>query len=104
MRENRIEPWISGVVHGELRDLGFYPALIQGEERVHGELHQYRHITDILWQLDRIEGHKNVGDPNNLYERILIDVMTDTGIIQAWTYRMREKTGVHIESGDWKSR
>ncbi len=104
MRENRIKPWISGVVLGELRDLGFYPALIQGDERVHGELHQYRHIADILWQLDRIEGHKNVGDPNNLYERILIDVMTDTGIIQAWTYRMREKTGVHIESGDWKNR
>jgi gamma-glutamylcyclotransferase (GGCT)/AIG2-like uncharacterized protein YtfP len=104
MIENRIGPWISGTVQGELRDLGFYPALIQGKGHVHGELHQYKRITDVLEQLDRIEGYERIGDSENLYERILIDVTTDNGIIQAWTYRMRKQVGSKIESGDWKRR
>ena len=105
MTQNRISPWISGTVQGELRDLGFYPALFQGKGCVHGELHQYEQITDTLSRLDIVEGHEKVGNPNNLYERILIDVITDSGSIQAWTYRMcGKKKGARIESGDWKNR
>ena len=104
MIENRLEPWIAGTVQGELRDLGYYPALIQGNGCVHGELHQYKQITDVLKKLDHIEGYERVGDSENLYERILIDVTTDNGIVQAWTYRMCEQVGSKIESGDWKKR
>ncbi|MFL2978330.1 MAG: hypothetical protein ACJZ59_04675 [Candidatus Thalassarchaeaceae archaeon] len=39
-----------------------------------------------------------------MYDRILIDVTTASGIVQAWTYRMREQAGSRIESGDWKRR
>tara|TARA_B100002052_G_scaffold129168_1_gene118531 strand:- start:325 stop:1176 length:852 start_codon:yes stop_codon:yes gene_type:complete len=104
MDENRIEPWIAGTVQGELRNLGYYPALIQGKGCVYGELHHYKRITDVLKQLDEVEGYERIGNSENLYERILIDVTTDNGIIQAWTYRMSKQIGSKIESGDWKRR
>ena len=104
MVENRSSPWVAGTVQGELRDLGLYPALIQGKDCIHGELHQYTQIGDVLKRLDRIERHEGVGKSDNLYDRILIDVTTASGIVQAWTYRMREQEGSRIESGDWKRR
>ena len=104
MIKNRISPWVAGTVQGELRNLGLYPALIQGNDCVHGELHQYAQIGEVLERLDWIEGHKSVGNPDNLYDRILINVTTASGIVQAWTYRMCELAGSRIESGDWKRR
>ena len=77
---------------------------IQGKDCIHGELHQYTQIGEVLKRLDQIEGHGGVGKSDNLYDRILIDVTTASGIVQAWTYRMREQAGSRIESGDWKRR
>lgn len=68
----RIEPaWTLG----SLRDLGPYPALLVGSDRVLGELWSFepRDILDVLTVLDQIEGTDQPGLPNE-YDRVQVHV------------------------------
>ena len=105
MHIDRRGEWLPAQARGVLYDLGSFPALTHGDGRVHGELHRFGSIARALERLDRIEGHASIGDPRNLYDRVLIDVETSAGLVRAWTYVMRDCAGAPpIESGDWTKR
>ena len=72
----------------ELRDLGPYPALISGDDRVAGELWQVSpdHLEETLRVLDAIEGYR-AERTSNLYERRVVECLTERGEkLTAYTY------------------
>lgn len=76
---------------GQLVDLGPYPALLEGEDRVWGELWSFDScdITDVHNALDRVEVTNQPGIPNE-YDRIkvLVTLGEDEGdTVIASTYR-----------------
>ncbi len=81
-----IEPaWVLGV----LINLGPYPALLVGNERVLGELWSFRpqDIAVVFEQLDRVEGTNQPGLPNE-YDRVCVVATGQTlGEVSASTYR-----------------
>ena len=80
----RIEPaWTLG----RLFDLGPYPALIAGGDRVLGELWHFtlEDLPETLHILDAIEGFRN--EPGDLYRRVVIECATESGVAaRAYTY------------------
>ncbi|MBP87097.1 MAG: hypothetical protein CMJ64_10335 [Planctomycetaceae bacterium] len=76
-----------GTVSGQLSDLGPYPALVEGEDIVLGELWQVEpdHLSATLATLDKIEGYEQAGD--DLYVRRMVRCTTLAGELrQALTY------------------
>lgn len=75
-------------VLGELYDLGDYPALVPGSERVVGEVWTIpsQDVDATLRVLDEIEGYRN--QPNDLYRRDDVDcwAMGATRSFRALTY------------------
>lgn len=100
-----------GVIAGTLIHLPEgYPALLEGEGWVHGEL-----ITlspkwaEKLWPtLDEAESFIRAGHPSNLYERVKRPVVRrDRTRVQAWTYVYSDpkdalSRGVVVPGGDWR--
>lgn len=63
----------------EIYDLGFYPGIIEGSEKVYGEVYDINELT--LKSIDRLEGE------GSLYIRKLVKVLLDNGnFIDAWCY------------------
>jgi gamma-glutamylcyclotransferase (GGCT)/AIG2-like uncharacterized protein YtfP len=77
-------------VRGALYDLGPYPALAAGDDRVAGELWHFAaaDLPATLAALDRIEGYR--GRADDLYKRIEVRCQTTTGAMSAWTYCFAE--------------
>lgn len=74
---------------GALIDLGPYPALLVGCDRVLGELWSFdpQDIAIVFEHLDRIEGTNQPGMPNE-YDRVCVRVTCQThGEVSASTYR-----------------
>jgi len=74
---------------GALIDLGPYPALLAGKERVLGELWSFdpQDIAIVFEQLDRVEGTNQPGLPNE-YDRVRVVATGQTfGEVGASTYR-----------------
>src|SRR5262245_29758041 len=74
-------------VRGMLFDLGRYPALVAGDERVGGELWHFaaEDLPTTLEELDRIEGYRRM--PDDLYRREASECHTASRRHRAWTYR-----------------
>ena len=75
-------------VRGRVFDLGEYPALLSGTERVGGELWRLapHDMPATLCALDRIEGYDQ-GSDNNLYVRRVVSCHVETGeTVSAYTY------------------
>jgi gamma-glutamylcyclotransferase (GGCT)/AIG2-like uncharacterized protein YtfP len=91
-------------VRGELYNTHeYYPAMIRGNGTVYGEL--YEVSEDVLKVLDNLEEY--TGDPErDLYDRIKVQVTTDTGETEAYTYMLTEKKNTMIRDKvsyhDWK--
>ncbi len=67
---------------GRLYDLGPFPAIVPGQDRILGELRTYlpEHMDDTLRVLDEIEGTNQPGEANE-YDRLLVPVhIIDTAI------------------------
>lgn len=98
-----IEPNCS--IKGQLYDTGWgYPALLEemGKIPVKGEL--YKVTAEQLKELDKLEDYEENG-ANNLYERIVAKVSTESGEQEAIVYIMKGKREHFnkIESNDWIS-
>lgn len=96
-----------GVISGTIYEMpGNYPALIEDEGIVRGELFEFED-EDVLKQLDRIEGYYGKGK-KNLYDRERRDIiMADGKFIECWVYIYRnketaKKKGAFIPGGNWK--
>ena len=75
----------------EMLDLEYYPAVIEGEGEVSGEL--YRVMADVFRGLDYLESYPR------LYNRMR--VLTSRG--EAWIYYFESDKGLpRIESGVWR--
>ena len=80
----RIEP---ATVRGALYDLGPYPALVEGNDCIAGEL-WHLSPSDMhasLLELDRVEGFRSRA--SDLYQRVTITCQTASVAVAAWTYR-----------------
>ncbi|MBL8785154.1 MAG: gamma-glutamylcyclotransferase [Deltaproteobacteria bacterium] len=93
---------------GTLWDLGAYPglALEPSHGLVQGELVKFEDIGRALEVLDEIEGFIAPGAPDNLYERLAIEVgMGDGRVRTAWTYVYAGPLdqAAPITSGDWRA-
>lgn len=97
-------------VKGIMMDInGGFPACRFGNWRhsvnIQGELHSYERHLDVIEHLDRIEGYRGEGHRDNMYNRILITVTTETGDkIEAWAYEWNGDLDWHkMKSGNWKN-
>jgi gamma-glutamylcyclotransferase (GGCT)/AIG2-like uncharacterized protein YtfP len=80
----KIEP---AAVHGELYDLGPYPALVAGKDTIAGELWHFapEDMEPTLAALDKVEGCDD--SSGDWYIRSVINCQTANGPLKAWTYR-----------------
>lgn len=86
----------------DLYDAGYFPAMVDGNGVVKGELHYYKNGEDILKILDAIEGYDKQDHARSLYIRKKIEVLTDNGRQMAYAYIFNRKpVGKKIEKGEW---
>ncbi len=93
-------------IKGELYDLGRFPALKAGEDKVFGELYEIDEQT--LFRLDQIEAYDPVHPENSLYLRIKTQVSLHqtNELIDAETYfynRSVEGRSTRIPGGDYRN-
>ena len=85
---------------GALHDLGTYPAFVDGERRVVGDLCR---VTDgrLAGILDPFEGYDPTDPEGSHYVRERIELAHPQG--RAWIYRFvgTPPSGTLVESGDW---
>ena len=76
----------SAVVLGYLYDLGDYPALTPGSDRVRGELWQfaYEQMDPTLVVLDMIEGYADGAE--DLHRRVEVTCQCGSQVISAFSY------------------
>jgi gamma-glutamylcyclotransferase (GGCT)/AIG2-like uncharacterized protein YtfP len=93
-----------GIIRGKLYNVGAFPAVILGgETSVKGEIHEFESPEAVHKLLDRIEGCYG-NDPNNLYNKEQVEVLTQEGTETCYVYEFNrpvEKLPV-IESGEWE--
>lgn len=91
--------------YGELYDLGWYPALIQGNNKVYGELLEFDD-PEIFMKIDMLEGYSGKESSFNFYERRKIQVFSDKEEFTTWAYflnksKIIDSGGKLIASGIW---
>lgn len=90
--------------NGEIYDSPYgYPFMKQAENgTVYGELYQVN--DEQLKVLDELEDYRGPGQ-DNLYDRVIQTVYTDTGSFQALVYVLPKNKKIekltYIEGGDW---
>jgi gamma-glutamylcyclotransferase (GGCT)/AIG2-like uncharacterized protein YtfP len=87
-----------GTVRGTLLSLGRYPGIVEGGDRVKGELYRIDD-AELLTAVDREEGY-------NFPRRRAVVTLTDGRRARAWIYRYRgpRERAVVIPAGDWRNR
>ena len=93
--------------YGELYDLGYFPALTEGTNKIYGELIEFDDL-EILRRVDSLEGYRGGNSNFNFYDRKEIHVFTDKNEFTAWTYflnkcKIIESDGDLITSGVWSN-
>lgn len=91
--------------YGELYDLGYFPALSEGNNKVYGELIEFDN-PEILRKIDSLEGYQEDNSNFNFYDRRGIRVFTDKNEVAAWAYFLNKNEiidsgGELISSGIW---
>jgi gamma-glutamylcyclotransferase (GGCT)/AIG2-like uncharacterized protein YtfP len=78
-----------GKVKGQLYDIGEYPGAVfddDAKEFVYGSIYTMNNTAELFQQLDDYEGFgETLGQPNE-FERELIVVETEQGLIDCWVY------------------
>ena len=106
-RFNQLEPyvrsWTKGWTKGQLHHLGSFPGLKLGEGVVHGELIEMRDVEQCLERTDGIEGFRGFGHQDSFYDRTIVQVQTEQGLVWAWTYVYAQDVDADsiIEDGRW---
>ncbi|KGR89494.1 hypothetical protein CD30_16750 [Ureibacillus massiliensis 4400831 = CIP 108448 = CCUG 49529] len=89
-------------IFAKLFDTGYgYPAItLASNDRTYGELYEVSEKD--LPLLDELEDYKE-GAPNNLYERVLQEIHTEKGTINAFVYFANQDDLLkrEIPDGDW---
>lgn len=104
-----------GSIRGSLYDLRVFPAFVlEGDDEIYGEIHEYNSFAKVRWYMDQIEGRFAEGDSNNLYERTKVEAADENGeTIEVLVYHLVDRGlmrdiehGIYtkIESGIWENR
>lgn len=78
---------------GKLFDLGDYPAMLPGQDRIAGEVWTFEphEMAATLEVLDEIEGYFN--NPDDLYRRVIVTCILEAGSqVDAYTYHYRHES------------
>ena len=91
--------------YGKLYDLGYFPALTDGNNKVYGELIEFDN-PEILQRVDYLEGFRGDNHPHNYYERRMVDVFVGGNKVKAWVYvlsdeQVKRYDGNIINNGIW---
>lgn len=108
-----LQPYLLNVTPAQTKGLLFdlpygYPAMIDGDGLVQGELVMLSNVTDALTILDRLEDYFGEDCQENLYHRVFRNVTIDNeSVVQAYVYIWAKRSELHrvgslILSGDWK--
>ena len=106
-RFNQLEPYVrsstKGWTKGQLHHLGSFPGLKLDEGVVHGELIEMRDVEQCLERTDGIEGFRGFGHQDSFYDRTIVQVQTEQGVVWAWTYVYAHDVDADsiIEDGRW---
>lgn len=101
----------NGWLRGKLYHLPYgYPAVIEGEGIVHGEIYVVRDIKQLLLRLDWLEDYNQHGS-EDMYIRTIrrvTDVFNNLRMCYVYLWspkRLDEllKNGIYIDNGNWKS-
>lgn len=89
-----------------------YPALIDGEDSVYGELISFENFKENLQRLDEMEGYIKGREASNEYNRVLMNVEIFEGesvkIQKAYVYKYNNKNSkidendIYVNHGDWR--
>ena len=89
-RYSQLEPYVrsqqQASVRGKLHHLGGYPGMKFGDGLVHGQLMEREKVEACLERMDSIEGFLGFGRKDSLFNRTIVQVQTEQGIVWAWTY------------------
>jgi len=89
-RFNQLEPYVhsqqDASVVGHLHHLGDYPGMKWGDGVVHGQLMELENVEACLERMDAIEGFLGFGRNDSLFDRTIVQVRTERGIVWAWSY------------------
>jgi gamma-glutamylcyclotransferase (GGCT)/AIG2-like uncharacterized protein YtfP len=94
---------------GSLYHLPFgYPAIVDGDGRIAGELMTFSEAESVLAKLDELEGYQGHGQDNE-YERIYAHVQLENGTLtpcQLYIYPAHkrewlQREAILVPSGDW---
>ncbi len=93
-------------IRGELYDVGLFPALVEGDGTVHGELVRLAagELAAALTVIDRLEDYRPDDPAGSMYLRRVVEVATAGGATErAHTYFYnRDHHGLaHVPTGDW---
>ena len=68
---------VKATVPGTLYNLGSFPGMrLEGNNIVHGEVHEYEEAEHVTKRMDRIEGYAGPG-MNNFYERVKVEALIE---------------------------
>jgi gamma-glutamylcyclotransferase (GGCT)/AIG2-like uncharacterized protein YtfP len=93
------------VISGKLYDLFFYPVLKKGNDKIYGELHQYKNIESVLKRMDEIEGFDKENPKESLFIREKIKIFLDKKEINVYCYYYNDDVNgcEQITSGEWNN-
>lgn len=104
----QLEPYVlskqDASVQGHLHHLGRYPGMKPGNGVVQGQLIGLQNVEACLEQMDDIEGFLGFGRNDSLFDRTIVQVRTEQGLVWAWTYVYAEDVDADsiIEDGQWR--
>ncbi|NLY67026.1 MAG: gamma-glutamylcyclotransferase [Tissierellia bacterium] len=87
-----------------------YPAMVDGDDTIYGELLVMKDLKGIFPTLNKIENYYGENDPKNEYNRVVIEVETlDGEKVLAYAYKYNEDNvenqkdeKIYIPDGDWR--
>lgn len=102
-----------GKVKGKLYHMPHkgYPALLEGEDIVIGEVMTIKNFEEVMIPMDEMENYYGVNDSRNEYNRIVMDVELEDGKTEScyvYYYAMNDEevfnnNSIYINNGDWAS-
>lgn len=102
-----------GKVKGKLYHMPHkgYPALLEGEDIVIGEVMTIENFEEVMIPMDEMENYYGVNDSRNEYNRIVMDVELEDGKTEScyvYYYAMNDEevfnnNSIYINNGDWAS-
>lgn len=102
-----------GKVKGKLYHMPHkgYPALLEGEDVVFGEVMTIKNFEEVMIPMDKMENYYGTNDSRNEYNRIVMDVELENGKTEScyvYYYAMNDEevfngNSIYVENGDWTS-